>query len=108
MVDFIDSIVSKVINIEQSGDDTVVTVRVKGVGDDIDVAGITRVNPPNIITNARARARALVAAGAAPSSAATLKDIAFGDLQRLTEVENVVDEGTGDIVNKVYTIRVNS
>lgn len=110
MADLLDSIVATVESLDEtSGGDVLVEVRVKGASDRLKIPGFGQVrSTPNTIANIRARARALVAAGAVPSSVETIRDVALGDIKRLTDVVDEEEVGSGRIVDKVYTIRVNS
>lgn len=101
-MDIVDSTVATVQDLSRRGEDTVVTVKVTGVSRG-SLRGI-----PSIIASTRARARALVAAGTLPSGVETIKDITAGQIDRLTSVESVEEMGDGNVVDKVYTIRVNS
>lgn len=105
----LDSVVSKVLSIDRRGDHTIVEVRVKGVRDKT-VRDLVGKDTPNIFANLRARSKALIAAGVLPSSVQTVKDVAMGDIDRLTKVVSEQEEGdsTAGVVDKVYTIRVNS
>lgn len=105
MTEVLDSAIASVESLEGKGaGETVVTVRVKGVGR---VPGVGDV--PNAVAGIRARARALAAAGVVPSTIESIRDIPAGELQRLTKVISVRNKGTGDlVVDKVYKIRVSS
>jgi len=98
----LDSAVATVQDLSRKGADTVVTVKVTGVSKG-SLRGI-----PSIIASTRARARALVAAGALPSGVETIRDVTAGDIERLTSVESVKERGSGTVVDKIYTVRVNA
>lgn len=103
----IDSILATVEGMEKRGGDMIVTVRVKGVSDTLgDIPN--QITIPSMAANLRARARALVAAGALPSGVETVRDLTTGDIERLTDVESETEEGSGIIVDKVYKVKVNS
>lgn len=107
MTGAIDSILSTVEGMEMRGGDMIVTVRVKGVSDTLgDIPN--QITIPSMAANLRARGRALAAAGALPSTAETFRDLATGDIERLTDVESEREDGEGIIVDKVYKVRVNS
>lgn len=111
MAEFLDSIVATVESLEETADgDVMVKVRVKAAADEMElpIVGKLTARTPNAIANIRARARALIAAGAVPSSVETVRDVAMGDVERLTDVVSEQEMGTGRIVDKVYTIKVNS
>jgi len=103
MTGVLDRAIATAESMEREGSDTIVTVRVSGMGK---VPGVGDV--PNSVASIRARARALAAAGVIPSSLETIRDVSMGEIERLTEVVSVREEGDGAVVDKVYRIRVNS